>query len=74
VRIQVERFAEYVRMCIEDDGRGFDEQALERATKPTSWGMSAMRERAHAFGGQLRVESRAPGAAIVVDVPLEHAD
>lgn len=74
VRIQVERFAEHVRMCIEDDGRGFDERTLERATKPTSWGMSAMRERAHAFGGQLRVESRAPGAAIVVDVPLEYAD
>ena len=57
---------------VEDDGDGFDPEAVGKA-RP-SWGLSlrSMRERAEMVGGELRVDSR-PGAGTEVEVrvPLE---
>ena len=51
-------------LTISDDGVGFEPQAVAA----TGWGLIHMRERAHAIGGRLRVEST-PGAGthIVVE-------
>ena len=49
---------------IGDDGRGMS--ALDRH-KPNSFGLSGMRERVHALGGELRIDSQ-PGAGTIVEV------
>jgi signal transduction histidine kinase len=48
--------AGYARLCISDDGRGFDPAAAQ----PGQLGLDIMRERAQAIGAELRIESQ-PG-------------
>jgi two-component system sensor histidine kinase UhpB len=58
-----------VRLLIEDDGLGM--RAAPAANDPGregGWGMAAMRERAEAVGGALRVERPERGTRIVVEV------
>jgi len=63
-----------VRVCIQDQGQGFDPQHAAGA-KDSHFGLSFMRERAEQMGGTLRVDS-APGqgTCVTVDVPLERMD
>jgi len=60
-------------LVVRDTGRGFDpaEAALRAASGETGWGMTTMKERAHAAGGSLQVAS-APGkgTTLVARVPL----
>ncbi len=58
----------WVEMEVRDDGRGIRE---EEALDPASLGILGMRERAHFFGGEVKVEG-APGKGTVmlVRVPL----
>lgn len=51
---------EGVRITVEDDGRGFDPQAVARRGG-SHFGLATMRERAESVGGRLEVDS-APGA------------
>ena len=59
-----------VVLAVADDGAGFDPDLPSR--DPDHWGLKNMRERAHAIGGSLHIES-APGAGarIVASAPLE---
>ena len=53
-----------VEVVVSDDGTGVDGGAVAGV------GWSAMRERAHEFGGTLHVDRRVPcGTRIVVDLP-----
>ena len=63
-----------VRVTVEDDGVGFREPEAPRAGAQSGWGLSAMRERAEAIGGTLRVESAGAGTRITVEVPTVDAD
>jgi signal transduction histidine kinase len=54
-----------LRLSVEDDGIGFDPASAER----NGFGLIAMRERAAAIGGELRVESR-PSAGTRVEVVI----
>jgi signal transduction histidine kinase len=56
VSIEISRSENQVLLSVRDDGRGFDTAAARRGR----WGMTTMRERAEAAGGQLEVQS-APG-------------
>ena len=57
-----------VRLCIRDDGRGFD---TNEAIADGHFGLLGMRERAEQAGGVLSIESaKERGTQIVVDVPL----
>ena len=47
-----------LRVC--DDGRGFNFAKIERAAESERLGLSGMRERAFAVGGQFEIKS-APG-------------
>lgn len=54
------------RLQVRDDGRGFDLEAARRVSS----GMLAMRERANAVGGRLRIQT-APGEGTVITVETE---
>ena len=56
VSIEISADENQVVLAVRDDGRGFDPSAARRGR----WGMTTMRERAEAAGGQLEVQS-APG-------------
>lgn len=59
-----------LRLCVSDDGSGFDGE--DAARKPLSYGLAGMRERAALLGGNLEISS-APGKGVTVklELPLE---
>jgi PAS domain S-box-containing protein len=61
-----------VHVLVEDDGEGFDPEAVEEATPSSGVGLGSMRERLEMLGGSLRVYSE-PGAGTKVEmrVPLD---
>jgi len=72
VRVQSARADETVRLTIEDDGRGFDPQLVE---KEGHLGLAIMQTRAERCGGHVTVES-APGAGtrVIACFPLAASD
>ena len=71
VTIQVTARDSAVTATVEDDGRGFDVEAVLNA--PESWGLRGIRERVAVIGGELSIES-APGrgTCLRVSIPLEY--
>jgi PAS domain S-box-containing protein len=67
VRVDVSATDEELILDVHDDGRGFDPRAARRGR----WGMTTMRERAEAAGGQLHVDATpGQGTRIHARVPL----
>ena len=59
-----------VVLLIEDDGRGFDPEVLERARGTGGLGLSGIEERARLLGGGVQfVSRRRNGARVTVRVP-----
>jgi signal transduction histidine kinase len=57
---------------VEDNGEGFDPEAVGKATPSWGVGLRSMRERAEVLGGSLRVESkRGAGTRVELRVPLD---
>ncbi|HWI46569.1 MAG TPA: PAS domain S-box protein [Rubrobacter sp.] len=52
---------------VEDDGEGFDPEAVQEATPSWGVGLRSMRERAEMLGGSVRVDSE-PGAGTKVEM------
>jgi two-component system sensor histidine kinase DegS len=69
VRLLLDLDAHRVRVTIEDNGKGFDSQAvLAGKHKPT--GLPALRERMELLGGTMHIDSQVgQGARLVLDVP-----
>lgn len=69
-QVSFERGDGLVRVCVRDDGQGFDPQGAAGADD-SHFGLRFMRERAEQMGGALRVES-APGrgTCVTVEVPV----
>jgi PAS domain S-box-containing protein len=68
----LERRGDHVLAVVEDNGKGFDIQALqEKSTEERNLGLLGMRERASLLGGTLAIES-APGVgtSVFVRIPL----
>jgi signal transduction histidine kinase len=57
-----------VTLVIEDDGTGFD--PADGQLRSTKLGITSMEERAHALGGELRIESREGGTRIELEAPV----
>jgi signal transduction histidine kinase len=61
-----------VRLCVGDDGVGFDAELLAAQTTTASpwggFGLIGMRERIQAFGGTLTLRND-PGAQVMVEIP-----
>lgn len=70
-RVRLKPEGRWVRMTIEDNGQGFQPEALAAARRD-HFGLEAMRERAESLGGKLEVDS-APGRGtrIVAVLPVE---
>ena len=68
-RVTVESSRDTLRVCIEDDGQGFDPAAVDQV-KAHGVGLSVMLERAQSIGGQLKIESEpGQGTHITLWVP-----
>ncbi|HSN90504.1 MAG TPA: ATP-binding protein [Anaeromyxobacteraceae bacterium] len=71
VLIQVGNEGDAVRIEIEDDGTGFDLEAVKQREGRRPWGLLGIRERADILGGTATIES-APGQGtrVLVHIPL----
>jgi two-component system, NarL family, sensor histidine kinase UhpB len=58
-----------IRLSVEDDGRGFADPVGARSARRGGWGLPAMRERAEAHGGALRIEFPGRGTRLIVEIP-----
>ena len=58
----------HVQAIIEDNGCGFDPEAIRRAGR--SVGLHSMAERAELLGGRLEIESSSEGTTVFVEIPL----
>ena len=71
VMVTLEKTADSVRLCVQDDGCGF---LSDGARKPQSLGLMGLRERAQLLGGRVAIRSaRGKGTTVEVSIPLEHA-
>src|SRR5262249_8295094 len=69
IELVVERDLHSVRLCIRDDGCGFDSDGIEPTRRGI--GLSSMAERAHLLGGTFAIESvPASGTTMRVELPL----
>jgi PAS domain S-box-containing protein len=71
VSLIVERRAEEVIMIVEDDGRGFDVEAVPRHPGSKRLGLLGMKERAALMDGEMKIESSpGNGTTLFVRIPL----
>jgi signal transduction histidine kinase len=63
----------YIILRIEDDGKGFDVEAREKAlTQEKRMGLRSMRERTHLLNGQMTLHSRPmAGTRVVIKIPVK---
>lgn len=59
--VELSRGDERLRIVVADDGEGFEPNAIEVTDSPGGFGLFSVRERLHALGGSMTVES-SPGA------------
>jgi PAS domain S-box-containing protein len=68
--IRIARTEAAVTMEIEDSGKGISgEQLAALQSGSTGFGIRAMRERLHPFGGELQIISGDPGTRVLVTIP-----
>lgn len=69
VQVQIQAYDRYVRLTVDDDGRGYDPD-----TQTDGLGLHSMREHAQLLGGTLQIKSTpGRGTQITVDFPTGHA-
>ena len=74
VSVLLERRGDEVTLIVEDDGRGFDAEALRRGAKGGGMGLVGMQERAASIGGALQCESSpGKGTTLFVRIPISEA-
>ena len=57
VEVEIIYDARQFRLRVRDDGRGIDQQILEKGGRSDHWGLQGMRERAGRIGAELRIWS-----------------
>ena len=66
VEVAVRRDADAMRLCVVDDGRGFDvARAMRYAERDHRIGLAAMGERVRLLGGHLEIDSRPSGPTVI---------
>ncbi len=65
VRIHLQTTGDYLRLKVEDDGRGLSQGAMKDGI-----GLRVMAQRAELAGGTLRVEKAAQGTVVHCEIPL----
>jgi len=74
VEITVGENSGNLRPTVEDDGRGFADPMGARSAQRGGWGLAAMRERAEAHVGRLKIEFPGRGTRVIVEIPAGDAD
>ncbi len=69
VHVSIAEEAGLMLLSVEDDGRGFADPVGARSERRGGWGLAAMRERAEAHGGTLRIEFPGRGTRLIVEIP-----
>jgi signal transduction histidine kinase len=69
VLVEVGLDGDVFRIDIEDDGKGFDPEAVARREGRRPWGLMGIRERAEILGGTAKIDS-APGKGTRVEVRI----
>jgi PAS domain S-box-containing protein len=73
VKLSLRQEEEMVSLTIQDNGIGIE--SWQEANRPGSHGLTIMRERAEAFGGNLRVKSvHGQGTTVEVNIPFNGDD
>jgi nitrate/nitrite-specific signal transduction histidine kinase/type II secretory pathway pseudopilin PulG len=68
--IRFEPGSKFIRVTIQDDGKGFDPALVSQGSQPR-FGLQTMQERAEGAGGSLHISSQpGQGATISVDLPI----
>jgi PAS domain S-box-containing protein len=72
VTVWLSRNRDYLILGIEDDGEGFDIEALQRhALAGATLGLRGMEERAYAVGGRVKIDSATnKGTRVFVELPI----
>ena len=73
VSVVLEHDGAFERVCVRDDGVGFDPGAAAARVRAGHIGLASLRERAEALGGSFTLES-APGAGTVATVTIPRGD
>jgi two-component system, NarL family, sensor kinase len=68
VKLRLERHSASLRFELEDDGRGFDADALLRSPR-AGLGLTHMRERIESLGGRFELDSTAAGTRLAAHFP-----
>ena len=75
VLVEVAVSGREIAVDVEDDGRGFDPEAVARREGRRPWGLLGIRERAELLGGAARIESSpGNGTRVSVRIPLPVED
>jgi signal transduction histidine kinase len=72
VDLHLEKIEDHVRLTIADDGRGFIFKGFRFGGEKRGWGLTMMRERAVALGGDLQIYSKpGEGTRVILQLPME---
>jgi signal transduction histidine kinase len=75
VIVTLSYMADQVALDIQDDGDGFDVQALDTAGEAGGYGLQVMRQRAEQVGGKVYIESNpGKGTTLVIQLPIDDAE
>jgi PAS domain S-box-containing protein len=76
VTVRLSRNRDYLILLVEDDGVGFDINALQgHALANATLGLRGMQERAHAVGGRVKIDSATDkGTQLFVELPIAMPD
>jgi signal transduction histidine kinase len=73
IRVSLDTVNDCVRLCINDNGCGFDpEDAMQRKDPLSGYGLKGMRDRAEVVGGSLSLDSGpGRGTSVCLELPCE---
>jgi signal transduction histidine kinase len=74
IRVNLEAGKDRIRLCVKDNGCGFDPDAVIRSTDPLSgYGLKGMYDRAEVVGGRLSLDAGpGRGTTVCLDLPAQY--
>ncbi|OGW38875.1 MAG: hypothetical protein A2Y97_12160 [Nitrospirae bacterium RBG_13_39_12] len=70
IKISFSKTKDVIKLIISDNGTGFNPETVYKMKKQTVWGLSTIKERADAMGGELQIKS-APGKGTKIIVEIK---
>lgn len=73
VEIRIETTEQFVMLCVEDNGRGFNVDESAQPGEQPHWGLLNIRERAASIGGVLQIHS-VPGQGTILKIVIQRGE